>query len=419
MPQNSARHPQLAVDGGMAVRSTPFAPWPYFDDEQIAAASRVLSSGRVNYWTGQQCRLFEEEFAKFVGSRHAIATANGTLALELALQALGIGPGDDVIVPARTFIASASCVVMRGARPVIADVDPESQNLTADTIRAALTSKTKAVIAVHLAGWPCDMTPIMELAKDHNLKVIEDCAQAHGASYCDQPVGAIGDVAAFSFCQDKIMTTGGEGGMLTTNNRSLYEKAWSFKDHGKDWAAVHDSQQTTVFRWVHESFGTNFRMTEMQAAIGRVALRNLPQWLTKRRMLAAVLNRELSRFPSVRVVRPHPTIGHSYYKHYAFLRLEELLPDWTRDRVVRALQAEGIPCGSGICPEIYMEGAFANGGLQPSHRLPTARQIGESSLMFPVHPTLTDRDMRDIGAAMQKVLAVATNSATAHLLATA
>jgi dTDP-4-amino-4,6-dideoxygalactose transaminase len=259
--------------------------WPVVSTEEVEAAVRVLESGKINYWTGEEGRKFEEEYAGYVGSKHAIALTNGTVALELALYAMGIGEGDDVVTTSRTFIASASCAVMRGARPVIADVDRESQNVTAETIRAALTAKTKAIVAVHLAGWPCDMDPIMELARDRGLKVIEDCAQAHGATYKGRNVGSMGDASAFSFCQDKIITTGGEGGLLTTNDTDLWQKAWAFKDHGKSYEAVYKREHAPGFRWLHESFGTNWRLTEMQSAMGRVSLRNLPEWTRIRRRM--------------------------------------------------------------------------------------------------------------------------------------
>ncbi|MDI6817695.1 MAG: DegT/DnrJ/EryC1/StrS family aminotransferase, partial [Actinomycetota bacterium] len=252
---------ELAINGGNPIRTKPFAPWPHFDQDEIDAATAVLKSGKVNYWTGDEGRLFEREFAAYTGCDYAVALANGTVALELALYALGIGPGDEVIVPSRTFIASASAIVMRGATPVMADVDPVSQNITAETVAAAMTPKTRAIIVVHLAGWPCDMDPINKLAREHGLAVIEDCAQAHGATYKGRAVGSLGDVAAFSFCQDKIITTGGEGGMLTTNNKDVWEKAWSFKDHGKSLDAVYNRQHPPGFRWVHETFGTNWRLT--------------------------------------------------------------------------------------------------------------------------------------------------------------
>jgi len=295
---------KLAIDGGTPIRAKALAPWPYFERDEINAVVAVLKSGKVNYWTGDEGRLFEKEFAAFAGCNHAVALANGTVALELALYALGIGPGDEVIVTSRTFIASASCVIMRGATPVMADIDPVSQNITAETIKAAITPKTKAIIAVHLAGWPCDMDPILKLAKKHSLKVIEDCAQAHGATYKGRPVGSMGDAGAFSFCQDKIMTTGGEGGMLTTNDEEVWRKAWEYKDHGKGYDAVYNRRHSPGFRWLHESFGTNLRMTEMQSTLGRTALAKLPTWVATRRRHAGILNSRLSQLEALRTTIP-------------------------------------------------------------------------------------------------------------------
>jgi dTDP-4-amino-4,6-dideoxygalactose transaminase len=404
-PQVSAR---LAIDGGRPLRARPFAPWPCFASDEVDAVARVVQSGKVNYWTGEEGRLFETEFAAFAGSRHAIALANGTVALELALYALGIGPGDEVVVASRTFIASASCVVMRGAVPVVGDVDRDSQNITADTVLAALTPRTRAIIAVHLAGWPCDMDPILELARERGLWVIEDCAQAHGATYKGRPVGSMGDVNAFSFCQDKIMTTGGEGGLLATNDADVWARAWGFKDHGKSYDAVYNRVHPPGFRWLHESFGTNWRLTEMQSALGRVLLRKLPQMVEQRRRLAAILTERFSQMPALRVTIPPAEIRHSYYKYYVFLRLEHLRRDWTRQRIIDAINAEGVPCFSGSCSEIYMEKAFPE-SMRPRRRLPVAKQLGEIALMFLVHPTLSVSDMHDTANGVEKVLAVATN----------
>lgn len=399
----------LAVDGGRPVRVEPFAAWPRFDHDEIAAVNSVLASGKVNYWTGDQGKSFEREFARFAGCEYAIALANGTMALELALHALGIGPGDEVVVTCRTFIASASCVVMRGAKPVMADVDPVSQNVTVETIRASLTPKTRAIIAVHLAGWPCDMDPIMELAAERGLKVIEDCAQAHGATYKGRPVGSLGHAAAFSFCQDKILSTGGEGGMLTTSDRSLWEKAWAFKDHGKSYDAVYNRvhPEGNGFRWLHESFGTNWRLTEMQSAIGRLQLEKLPAWVAARREHASMLNWRFSAIPALRVTVPGVHFGHAYYKHYAFVRPELLRQGWNRDRIMAALNAEGIPCFSGSCSEIYREKAFERSGFGPAEPMPVARTLGETSLMFLVHPTLQRKEMEDTCRAVAKVFRAA------------
>lgn len=397
---------KLAISGGIPVRTSPLAPWPYFADDEISAVTAILKSGKVNYWTGDEGRQFEKEFAAFTGCDYAIALANGTVALELALYALGIGLGDEVITTSRTFIASASCAVMRGAKPILADADPVSQNITAETIRAVITSKTKAIMAVHLAGWPCDMDPIMELAKEYGLKVLEDCAQAHGATYKGRLVGSLGDVAAFSFCQDKIMTTGGEGGILTINDWGLWKKAWAFKDHGKSYDAVYNRQHPAGFRWLHESFGTNWRLTEMQSAIGRIQLKKLPDWTKTRQRNASVLTDRFSNIPALRVTPPSYEIGHAYYKYYTFIRPERLTAGWDRDRIIAAINAEGIPCFVGSCSEIYLEKAFDRDGLRPT-RLPVAKELGETSLMFLVHPTLDVKDMEDVSNAVEKVMNVA------------
>jgi dTDP-4-amino-4,6-dideoxygalactose transaminase len=386
------------------------APWPYFAQDEIEATARVLASGNVNYWTGQEGRLFEGEFAAFAGCKHAIALANGSVALECALHALGIGPGDEVITTSRTFIASASCAVMVGARPVIADVDCNSQDITAETIRRVLTPHTKAIVAVHLAGWPCEMDGILALARERGIKVVEDCAQAHGATYKGQPVGSIGDVAAFSFCQDKIMTTAGEGGMVTTNSAELWNSMWSLKDHGKSYDAVYHREHAPGFRWLHESFGTNWRLTEVQSAVGRIQLRKLPQWLSVRRKYAQILTSQFATLPGLRVTVPPKHIEHAYYKYYAFVRPEALRPEWTRDRIIEAINAEGIPCFSGSCSEIYLERAFPP-EWRPQERLAVARELGETSLMFLVHPTLTEEYIHDTCVTVEKVMSAATNPA--------
>jgi dTDP-4-amino-4,6-dideoxygalactose transaminase len=393
----------VAARGNSDRQQSPFPSWPSFAADEMEAVARVLASGKVNYWTGDEGRRFEEEFAVQAGCKYGVAVANGTVALELALYALGIGQDDEVVTSSRTFIASASCAVMRGARPVIADVDRVSQNITAGTIRAVLSPCTRAILVVHLAGWPCDMDPILELAREHGLKVIEDCAQAPGATYKGRPVGSMGDAAAFSFCQDKIMTTGGEGGMVTTNDGEIWQRAWSFKDHGKSYDAVHNRQHLSGFRWLHESFGTNWRLTEMQSALGRILLKKLPCFVETRRRNAAILTQAFSTIPGLRVTVPPPEISHSYYKYYTFVRPERLRDGWTRDRIMTAIVAEGIPCSSGSCSEIYLEQAFAP-KLRPAQRLMVAKELGETSLMFLVHPTLSEANMRDTCRAVAKVL---------------
>ncbi len=382
----------------------PFAPWPYFAPDEIEASVQVLQSGKVNYWTGQEGRLFEREFADYVGTRHAIALHNGTVAIELALYAMGVGEGDEVVTTPRTFIASASAAVMRGARPIFADVDPESGLITAETIERAITPRTKAIIVVHLAGWPADMDAIMALARKHNLWVIEDCAQAHGAKYKGRSVGSIGHAGAWSFCQDKILTTGGEGGMLTLNDDELWNKAWSFKDHGKSYDAVYNRQHPPGFRWLHEDFGTNWRMLEVQSAIGRVILRKLDGWVEQRRANAHYLSERFRRIPALRVPEVPAHLYHAYYKYYVYVRPERLRPGWNRDRIMQAVSEMGIPCMSGSCSEIYLEKAFTRRGWQPAERLPVAKELGETSLMFLVHPTLNRMHMQATADALEQVM---------------
>lgn len=381
--------------------------WPFFENDEIEATAQVLRSGKVNYWTGPEGGLFETEFAKYIGTRHAVALANGSVALELALRVLGIGPGDEVVTTPRTFIASASCAIAIGARPIFADVDRDSQNITAESIRAALTPATKAIIAVHLAGWPCEMDEIMSLARERDLKVIEDCAQAHGATYKGRQVGSIGDIGAFSFCQDKIMTTAGEGGMLTLNSDEQYESAWAYKDHGKSYDAAFRRNHPPGFRWLHESFGTNWRMTEIQSAIGRLQLLKLPVWLRKRHDYASQLNACFANLPGLRVTVPPNHIGHAYYKHYVFVTPNALRPDWDRDRIQAEIIQEGIPCFSGSCSEIYLEKAFP-AEMRPKERLPVARELGETSLMFQVHPTLSPEEISMTCEAVKRVICKAT-----------
>jgi dTDP-4-amino-4,6-dideoxygalactose transaminase len=393
------------------VLNTSFSPWPSFSVEEADAVAHLLLSNKVNYWTGEECRAFEKEFATWSGVAHAVALANGTLALDVILKSMGIGEGDEVIVTPRTFIASVSCVVNAGATPVFADVDPQSGNLSAETIGRMLTSRTKAVICVHLAGWPCDMDPIMALAAKHDFKVIEDCAQAHGARYKGLPVGSIGHAAAWSFCQDKIMTTGGEGGMVTTNDESLWRFIWQYKDHGKSYAAVYEREHPPGFRWLHESFGTNWRMLEMQAVIGRIQLRQMSEWSAKRTRYAQCLWNAAKPYSAVRVpdFDSHASENsvHAHYKCYLYVRSENLAPGWTRDRIIELIQARGVPCYQGSCSEVYLERAFDGTGWRPSSRLPVARELGESSLMFLVHPTLTPAEIEKSCAAISEILALA------------
>ena len=391
--------------------NTPFSPWPSFTQAEADAVSQVLLSNKVNYWTGTECREFEKEFATWADSNYAIAMGNGTLALDVALQALEIGVGDEVIVTPRTFIASISSVVNAGATPVFADVEEATGNITAETIATVITESTKAIICVHLAGWPCDMDAIMALAEKHNLYVIEDCAQAHGTRYKGRSIGSIGHIGAWSFCQDKIMTTGGEGGMVTTNDEQLWRKMWAYKDHGKSYSAVYETEHPPGYRWLHESFGTNWRMTEMQAVIGRIQLVRMQDWTAKRTSNAQAILEECDKWQaqgylSVPRLENTPAFTdaiHGYYKLYVYVQPNNLPEGWSRDRIIAEINELKVPCYSGTASEVYLEKAFDNTGLRPEIRLPVAKQLGETSVMFLVHPTLTTAEIKQTVAAIDKV----------------
>lgn len=389
----------------------PFSPWPSFTDEEVNSVRNVLLSNKVNYWTGQEGRQFESEFSDYIGAEYAVALANGTVALDLALNALGVGAGDEVVVTSRTFLASVSSIVNAGATPVFADVDSDSQNITSATISAVITSRTRAILCVHLAGWPCDMDPIMALAHKHDFYVIEDCAQAHGARYKGRSVGTIGHVGCWSFCQDKIMTTGGEGGMVTTNDKALWLKMWSFKDHGKSWEAVYERDHPAGFRWLHDSFGTNWRMTEVQAAIGRIQLRRMPEWTKKRLENARRIWDAARACTGLRVPTffcsaclyecdQNASCRHAAYKCYVFVEGSE----GDRDAIMQKINLRGVPCFSGSCSEVYLEKAFDGTGWRPPERLPMAKRLGESSLMFLCHPTLSDSEIDQTCNVLQSVV---------------
>lgn len=381
--------------------NTHIAPWPNFSEQEAQIAADVVKSNKVNYWTGTEGREFEKEFAAYTGVEHAIAVANGTLALELALRAIDLQSGDEVIVTSRSFMASASSIVVQGGVPVFADIDPHSQNITAETINAVITDKTKAIICVHLAGWMCEMDKICQLAEDNNIWVIEDCAQAHGASYKGKKAGSWGHINAFSFCQDKIMTTAGEGGIVTTNDTELWKKAWAYKDHGKSYDAVYNKQHPVGFRWLHESFGSNWRLTEVQSAIGRYQLKLLDSWISERRQNAKCYDQTLSQFPQVRLTTPSEDVFHSYYKYYFFIQPSKLKSGWDQQRLISELNQAGVPAFSGSCSEMYLEKAFEH---FQQDVLPQAHILAEQSYMLLVHPGITEQQMKLMQEGVEKVL---------------
>jgi dTDP-4-amino-4,6-dideoxygalactose transaminase len=405
MTRITARRSGLAIDGGPPVRDRPWPAWPHFDDDERAAVDAVLTSGRVNYWTGDHGRGFEREFAAWAGVPHAVAVTNGTVALEIALRAVGVAAGAEVIVPAATFIATAGAVVVCGARPVVVDVDRTTRCLTAGTVEPAITARTAAIVVVHLGGFPADLGPILRLARRHGLVVVEDCAQAHGAVRAGGMIGTRGDVAAWSFCQDKIMTTAGEGGAVTTADAGTWRRCCEYKDHGRRHGAE-DAPGPSGFRWLRDSFGTNARMTEVQAAVGRCQLGKVDGWVATRRARAAELSAGLRHLDGLRLPHAPPGVRPAFYRYHVELLAEPLAPGWDRDRFVAALRAEGVPATHGGCFEIHRERAFRGAGMPP-RLLPTAAALSRTALALPVNHRMSASDTDDVLVAVHEVLAAA------------
>tara|TARA_B100000579_G_scaffold352723_1_gene307211 strand:+ start:31548 stop:32720 length:1173 start_codon:yes stop_codon:yes gene_type:complete len=370
-----------------------FPKWPEFTSKEVEIASSILKSGKVNYWTGNEGKHFEKEYANYCNTKYSIALANGSVALTAAYKSIGVQKGDEIIMSSRTFIATASSAVILGAIPIFADVEKDSGNISAERIEALITKKTKAIVAVHLGGWPADMHKINAIAKEYKLYVIEDCAQAHGAQINGVSVGSFGNAAAWSFCQDKIMTTAGEGGMITTSSQKIWNYIWSYKDHGKDFNTVFKKKHPPGYRWLHESFGTNYRMTEIQSGIGRYQLSQLKKWNKIRTNNAGILANSLQEISSVHVPLPPKNIKHAWYKFYLHIDKESFLEDWSRDRIVDEISKKGFPIFTGSCSEIYMENCFKSANLRPDNRLPVAQELGEISIMLLVHPTIKEEKM--------------------------
>ena len=384
------------------------SPWPSFTKEEGNAVRKILLTNKVNYWTGTKCREFEDSFSKFANTKYAIALSNGTVALEIALRAIGIQKNDEVLVSPRTYIASASSIINCGAKPIFVDVDLNSQNIDPEKIQKHITKKTKAIICVHLAGWPCEMKEILKISKKNKLKVIEDCAQAHGAKINGKSVGSFGDIGCWSFCQDKIMTTGGEGGMVTTNSKNFWKNMWEYKDHGKSFNAMKNKTAGYAFKWVHNSIGTNFRMTEMQAAIGLIQLKRMKNWNRLRNKNQNQIWEHCKKFQSLQVPNFDAKDNiHGAYKSYVFVNKKMLKKGWDRDKIIAEISKRNIPCFSGSCSEVYMEKAFAN-SVKPKKRLINARMLGETSLCFLIHPTIDKSQIELTKKIITEVMTLAT-----------
>ena len=380
-------------------------PWPYFDEEMINITKEILSSGKVNYWTGNHCRQFELSFAKLFEQKYSVSLMNGSVALTAAYMSLELKKDDEVITTPRTFIATTYAMQILGIKPVFVDVCRNSGTITSNNIERAINSKTKAIAVVHIGGWPADMESICALAKKYNLKVIEDCSQAHGAKINNKPVGSFGDIATWSFCQDKIISTGGEGGMISTNNEILMDKIWSYKDHGKTRNAVYKINHNPGYRWVHERIGTNMRMTEIQAAIGEIQLKRLDKWIDLRNRNAFILFDHLKDIPCIRIPMPESNIKSAWYKFYVYLEFNNLKSDWNRNKIISELAKKNFPSFYGSCSEIYLEKGLKNFKISGyKERLEFAEELGKTSLMFLVHPTITINQITNYAENIRKVL---------------
>ncbi|MEL7190033.1 MAG: DegT/DnrJ/EryC1/StrS family aminotransferase [Pseudomonadota bacterium] len=402
MATQASSHPIASNDAAQAKSS-----WPRHEPDEIAAVTSVLESGRVNSLVhGDQNKAFEKEFAEYVGVPFAVAVSNGTVSIELALRALGVGKGDEVIVPARSFFATTSAVVAVGATPVFAEVESDTQNIDPASVERMIGDRTRAIVCVHLAGQPCNMGRLCDIAKRNQVFLVEDCAQAHGATWRGQKVGSFGDAGSFSFCTDKIMSTGGEGGMLVMKDESVWRRSWAYKDHGKDPIRLKEKSNSAPgeFRYCIDDFGSNFRMTEMQAAIGRVQLRKLDGWVAQRRENACALVEEATKHPAVSGMTVPDHAFHAFYKCYILLDLEQLPQGVTRSDVLVELMARGISCGSGSCPDMSREGAFADLEVRRDGELAVSHAMAARTIMFQVDHTLTRDDTASYGRVLAEVL---------------
>ena len=382
--------------------------YPYFDKNTLKKVELVLKSGRVNYWTGKKCIQFEKEFSKYMGRKYSITVSNGSVALELALKALKLKKGDEIIVSPRSFIISASCVLNLGLKPVFADID-DNGNLEIESIKKVFNTNVKVVILVHLNGLSCDMDPILKFVKKKKIILIEDCSQAHGAIYKGKKVGSFGDISTWSFCQDKIISTGGEGGIISTNNRKLWLKLWSLKDHGKNYNKVFNKKHKVGFRWMHDNLGSNYRMTEMQAVIGSEQLKLLNQQIKKRNFLANLYLTKLKDYfqkydilkkpdfkcqtcPLKKNLRKCNKCLHAFYRLNLYINKSK--NKISQINLIEQLNKKKVACTVGACPEIYKEKIFKKLRVNQKKILNNAKLLGDTSIMFPINPYRSLKNIR-------------------------
>lgn len=414
-----------AIEGGEPTIKEPLPKWPWFTEDIIRAAMEPLRTGEVNYWTGELGRKFEKEWANWNGSKYGVLTSSGTSALHTAVAALGIGPGDEVIVPSYTFIATAFCVLQAGAIPVFADVRRNDHCIDPKSIEEKITDRTKAIIPVHLYGNVCEMNEIMRIARKNDLFVIEDAAEAHGAMYKGNKVGTIGNAGCFSFCQNKTFTTGGEGGAVITDDEELYWQCMSFRDHGFD-AKKRLSllELEGTLHYIHVRVGYNYRMTEMQAAIGLAEMKRLDNWnLPRRRRNGEILIKELREVPQVLYLPVHNSEKvNGFYVFPIVVDIDNMKID--KNKLIEALVAEGVPAWRSFWPQSYTERAFLEhngfGRVKFPFRskeytnpesvrydkvyCPNAVWLEKRTFIVHCYPTLEEEHMRLIADGIKKVL---------------
>jgi perosamine synthetase len=394
---------KLAIDGGPKTRSEPFPRWPLLGPEDVTAVAEVLDSGKLTQLSGRSVADFERAFAEWHGIEHCVATSSGTTAIHAALIALDVGPGDEVIVPAHTFIASATPVLHQGATPVFTDVEERTFCISPDSVRERVTERTKAIIAVHLNGHPADLDALLEIARPRGIAIIEDAAQAHGATYKGRKAGTIGEAGCFSFWEDKIITTGGEGGAIITADPALADRMRRIRHHGE--GPVEGERA-----YYHVELGYNYRMTSIQAATGLVQLRKLDEYLIARRRNAAHLSERLGEIPQVEPPFVADYAVHSYYKYICRLRRESgpstrLRTSIDIARFVAAVAAEGLPISRRYPTPLPQQPVFRDAGLAGA-ACPVAERLSGELFMLLVHPTASIADMDDYATAIGKVVSV-------------
>ena len=380
--------------------------WPNYSQNEIKKVVKVIKSGKVNYVNGKIGKRFETLFSKWIDRKYSVAVSNGTVALELALKSLMLPPKSEIMVTARSFFSSASVIVRAGFVPKFIDVDLNDQNILTDDIKKKISKKTKAIICVHLAGNPCHMKNIMEIARKNKLKIIEDCAQAHGAQIYNKKVGSFGDVATWSFCNDKIISTLGEGGMISTNKKKIYNFINSYKDHGLSYKKKKNLEQKFVYN--KDFFGSNYRLTEVQSSVGILQLKNINKTIIKRKFIAEKYKKVFKKFKNLfQFYEPPEYIKPSWYRFYIFIKRNKKNIKNFRDQIIKNLKKKNIICYYGACPEIYLEKAFKNSDFKMNKRLINCKILGETSIALDVNHTLSKKkielDARNINEVIEKI----------------